>query len=420
MLPQLVIPVRRSAAAAILVALALAGVPVAAAPDLYAHDANGMLAIVDVANGDVTPIGDMPVMTDIAFAADGRLFAISFNQLFEVDPATAQATLVGFHGVPGGNALVFGPNGTLYAAGGTSTSLYAIDPTSGATSNLGVVGAQSAGDLAFHDGELYMASLANNLVQIDLGPPVAGATVGPFGFANVYGFATADDNVLYGLSGTQIFSVDTQTGAGAPVSDYGGQGLVEAYGSSFRSEAPIECPADPLAGCALAAQASLQVSEAKPGGEKLSFKMKGFDVAVSQADFGDPVGGATRIDVCLYDGSDAHVETFTIARAGSECGRKDCWRAIGTKGYAFGDAQAVSDGTRKLSLKGGPAGKGAIAFKAQNRASKQQAALPTGITGALAGATRASLRVITTDAACFAAELGTVKTATPEAFSASQ
>jgi len=51
------------------------------------------------------------------------------------------------------------------------------------------------------------------------------------------GMASGDDGILYGLSGTSIFSVNTGTGVGTLVSDYNGQGIGDAYGTSFYTEA---------------------------------------------------------------------------------------------------------------------------------------------------------------------------------------
>jgi len=49
--------------------------------------------------------------------------------------------------------------------------------------------------------------------------------------------------VLYGVSGTQVFSVNTATGAGTPKSNYAGGVLTAAFGSSFVTEAVIPLPA---------------------------------------------------------------------------------------------------------------------------------------------------------------------------------
>lgn len=212
-----------------------------AAPILHTHDAVGRLGTVDVATGSATVIGTMTaVMTDIAFAPDGRLFGLDFFNLYTINPLTAAVSLIGSHGVPGANALVFRTDGTLFAAGGSSTNLYTLDPASGAATSLGSIGFASAGDLAFNGGSFFLSSISNQLVRITLGPTLSAVTVGAFGFSNVFGLATADDGILYGLSGTQVLRVDPATGAGTLASSFAGQGLTTAYGSSFTTEAVPE------------------------------------------------------------------------------------------------------------------------------------------------------------------------------------
>ena len=215
-----------------------------AAPVLYVHDSSGKLGTVDVASGAVSLIGNMGVvMTDIAFDPSGNLFGLSFTRLYTINPATAAASLIGVHGIPGGNALVFGTDGTLYGAGASTNSLFAINRATGASSNLGNIGFFSGGDLAFKDSKLYLAT-SNQLVRVDLTANASGTVVGPFGFSNVFGLATAENGILYGISGTQVFSVNTVTGAGTLVSNFGGKGLGTSYGSSFFLESrPVPVPA---------------------------------------------------------------------------------------------------------------------------------------------------------------------------------
>jgi hypothetical protein len=209
-----------------------------AAPIMHVHDSGGVLARVDVATGNVNVIGNMGVvMTDIAFDPSGDLFGLSFTGFYSINAATGAATLIGNHSIPGGNALVFSDTGTLYAAGANSTSLFTINPATGASTNLGSTGFASGGDLAFNGGDFFLASSASSLVRVDLGNLANSAAVGPFGVPSVFGLATGNDGVLYGVAGTQIFSVNTATGAATNPQSYAGQGLGTAFGQSFRTEA---------------------------------------------------------------------------------------------------------------------------------------------------------------------------------------
>lgn len=221
------------------IASALAfGSAVTAAPIMHVHDSSGNLGTVDVVTGTVSLIGNMgTVMTDIAFDPSGNLYGITFNSLYSINPGTAAATFIGNHGVPGGNALVFATDGTLYAAGFAGNNLYTINPANGATTNLGSMGFASGGDLAFNAGNFYLANNASQLVRIDLTNLAATALVGSFGVANVFGLATGDNGVLYAVAGTTIYTVNTATGAATNPVSFASQGLVQAFGQSFRTEA---------------------------------------------------------------------------------------------------------------------------------------------------------------------------------------
>lgn len=224
---------------------AVMGSTAVAAPIMHVHDSAGNLGTVDVATGVVSPIGNMGVqLTDIAFSPTGALYGLSFGQFYSINPTTAAVTLIGNHGVNGGNALVFGSDGTLYAAGFGSGSLYTIAPATGATTNLGNMGFASGGDLAFNGGNLYLADSASRLVKVDLGTPSNSSVVGSFGVGSVFGLATGNDGNLYAVAGTTIYSVNTATGAATNPVSFGGQGLGQAFGQGFYTEsgAPIPTP----------------------------------------------------------------------------------------------------------------------------------------------------------------------------------
>lgn len=227
-------------------ALAWSGVA-SALPIMHVHDGAGNLGTVDVATGDVTLIGSMGVvMTDIAFDPSGNLFGTSFTDLYSIDATTAAVTPIGNHGIGSANALVFATDGTLYAAGNTTSSLFSIDKATATSTNLGNIGFQSAGDLAFNGGNLYLASTTNELVLVNLSVPSSSSAVGGFGVSNVFGLASGDDGVLYAVADTLVYTVDIATGAASNGVDFSGQGLGSAFGESFFTEAgatPVPEPA---------------------------------------------------------------------------------------------------------------------------------------------------------------------------------
>lgn len=227
--------------------LVMAATPALSAT-MHVHDSNGVLGTVDTTAGAVSVIGNMcVVMTDIAFDPSGNLYGMSFTSLYSINPGTGASTLIGAHGISAGNALVFGSDGTLYGAGNGTTNLYTLNTTTGAGSSLGSIGFFSGGDLAFAGGDFYLASSSNQLVKIDLDNPGSTAAVGPFGIGNVFGLATAPDGKLYGVAGTSIYEVDVLTGLATNPVSFGGQGLGTAFGQSFYTEsgaepAPIPVP----------------------------------------------------------------------------------------------------------------------------------------------------------------------------------
>lgn len=74
--------------------------------------------------------------------------------------------------------------------------------------------------------------------------------------------------------------------------------------------------------------------------------------AMGQATFGDPVNGSTSFALCVYDGSTLIME----ARVGAS---STFWKAI-KNGYRYRDRSGLTDGYRRLLLKGGNAGRSRI------------------------------------------------------------
>jgi hypothetical protein len=226
--------------AALVLAISLCVTSAHANPILWVDDSNGEIGKVDVATGLVTLVGNAGVvLTDIGFDPSGNLFGVSFNSFYSINKTTGAATAIGGLGNGDMNALVFSTSGTAYAMGFASDNLYTVNTGTGAASSIGnVSGFASGGDLAFHDGTLYLASTTNELVQVNLGP-VSGTGIGPFGVPNVFGLANGDNNVLYAVAGTSVYSVDPGTGAATFVVDWSGQGLGSANGEAFFLEAVV-------------------------------------------------------------------------------------------------------------------------------------------------------------------------------------
>jgi hypothetical protein len=237
----------------VLAVLSLFLVPAFGAPVIWLGDLNYNLGTVDIGTGKVTVIGNMgQAMTDIAFDPQGRLYGITFDQLYSIDPSTATVSLIGNLGITSVNSLVFDSTGKLFAA---SYGLWSIDAATGSAASIGgVKDYYSSGDLAFVNGHLYLTSTgpgngcsssnSSRDYLFELNPGTgASRCIGPIGYDAVYGLASPDNINLYGLASTQVLSIDTNTGAGTIlVANYGGQGLSNANGSAFFSESGAAVP----------------------------------------------------------------------------------------------------------------------------------------------------------------------------------
>jgi hypothetical protein len=124
------------------------------------------LRIIDPLTGSTTaiaPLSGAAGVEAIAFGPDGTLYAVGSptdlspsNTLYTLNRTTGQLAMIATMSPPGGGMLdvddlAFGPDGFLYGAdseAGLSASLYQIDPSSGALSNLGSTGVLELNGLA--------------------------------------------------------------------------------------------------------------------------------------------------------------------------------------------------------------------------------------------------------------------------------
>ena len=176
---------------------------------------------------------------------------------------------------------------------------------------------------------------------------------------------------------------------------------------------PVGCPPAPAVGCTGPGKALLLVNEKTVGKEKLKISLTKFPAAVATDQLGDPVGGDTRYDICIYDSADELKAQFTVARAGDTCSGERCWVTSST-GYKYGDTITSSDGIAKMLLIGGVPGKGKIVISGKNNSSS----LPLGIASALQTSSYATVQVVTSDTDCFGMELPVVKKADGAVFNA--
>ncbi len=205
--------------------------------NMWVDDSSGMIGTVNTSTGDVSLIGSAGVvLTDIAFSPSGELFGVTFTDLYTINAKTGAATLIGpLGGLGDSNALVFGTNGALYSAG-LDGDLYTVNTTTGAETVVGNVGYDSAGDLAFVDGRMYLTDTAGQLILVD--PTTGkGTLVGDMGVPDMYGIASPGNGALYGVAGTDMYSINPANASTTLLFNYAGHGLGNANGEAFITEA---------------------------------------------------------------------------------------------------------------------------------------------------------------------------------------
>jgi hypothetical protein len=175
------------------------------------------------------------------------------------------------------------------------------------------------------------------------------------------------------------------------------------------------CADAPVAACVAAARAKLSVDERRAGRERLALKLNELHPVVSPSDFGDPVRGGTRYDVCLYDGAGGYVAGLAVDRAGEVCGSVPCWKTV-EAGVRYRDRAGSASGVRAIAARSSEAATGKLRVSASNAEPKGQVALPTGLAAALQGQTAARVQVLASDGVCFEAFLSDVRRADGDRF----
>ena len=194
-------------------------------------DVDGLLYRIDLTSGTSTFVG-LPGFTSVEGLAfhpgDGRLFAVddTENRLLTINPQTGAGANVGLFGVdieePG---LAIDCSGRVWMSAlefpGAIENLYELDPVTGAATLVGPLG-QSVTGLTSRSGLLYGLGQTpdDNLVTIDTATGAA-TVIGPLQNERVAGGGLEFDGngQLWGLAdeaGPRIFTIDPATGRATP------------------------------------------------------------------------------------------------------------------------------------------------------------------------------------------------------------
>jgi len=193
------------------------------ATTLYSYDPTTQsvtsIAKFKLANGSSVSI------FDIAITSNGLMYAVDGSHLYYVNASTGILSLLPTTGIGAFgdiNGLAALSDGTIVISG-NGVALYNV-ATQSITTLLAPGTYQSSGDIiALPDGYLYMAATSRSndvLIQIN---PTTGATVemGSLGHTGVYGLGYAY-GTLYGFdSSGMVFSINPSTGATSNVSNTG-------------------------------------------------------------------------------------------------------------------------------------------------------------------------------------------------------
>jgi hypothetical protein len=149
---------------------------------LVGTDGDNRFLQIDATTGVFTVIGPTGIIVETnASLLTGEQFAIDpLNNLYEIDPSTGAASFVGLSGLPPldpstfANAFAGDDAGNLYYVfeqGGQNpvpSTLFVIDPTSGAATAIGPTGATGIVGAGFAAGTLYAYTLTHHILTIDV------------------------------------------------------------------------------------------------------------------------------------------------------------------------------------------------------------------------------------------------------------
>jgi hypothetical protein len=231
------------------------------------HNMGASLGVLDIATGESTDVGSYELpestgMTATAFDPYGTLYGMlqgfgargGMSQLAVIDQRTGKAHPIGFANPINAVGLDFGPDGTAYVAGFEQpafamegdTNLYSIDTATGQVTLIGDTGIDRIMDFAFDSAGTMWAATANELYTIDMATGTSqhvasiggvDATTGDPA-AEIMGIMFDENDVLHAtafIEGSPLFTIDTTSGQATVVSQ---PGLSFPHGGDILGTAP--------------------------------------------------------------------------------------------------------------------------------------------------------------------------------------
>jgi hypothetical protein len=210
------------------------------------HERHQRLGVIDTVTGTFTDVGSFELPESLLIPAmaldlDGTLYGLTLrrgtpnglSQLVVIDKETAQVTPVGFPNAVNLLAFDIGPDGTAYVGGFNAPAvgfagepnLYRIDKATGELTLIGDMGVEHLMDFSFDSSGTMWATTANELYVIDTITGAAqhaatitgldGAMTDPN--ASIMGIMFDENDVLYAtafslIDPSPLFIIDTVTG----------------------------------------------------------------------------------------------------------------------------------------------------------------------------------------------------------------
>lgn len=199
---------------------------------IYVADALGNVYIVDLATcaSSIVSPSSGPVWFDLAICSNNPNIMYGTdggNNIYQIDLTTGVVTFLNGNlntfyptAFPSLNSLVCDGNGNLYLADANGSGLYSFNLASGVWTYYGSLGGYgSGGDLTFYNGNLYLATNTNELLEIDMSP-FGVVSVTPINTSPVYGIlttstaslCTAGVTTMLAMANEDIYVVNPSTG----------------------------------------------------------------------------------------------------------------------------------------------------------------------------------------------------------------
>jgi gliding motility-associated-like protein len=149
------------------------------AQEFYICDSNGNLGKVnlkDCSYKAIPLIKTVAFFTDITFHPNGKLYGCASGSLYEIDTLpNSRPRLVASSNFAGSTSLTADKNGIIY---GADTELWSYNPATNQYKRHGPMKAgnqpvYAGGDLTFYNGNLYVASDKNQIVELNIDQPTA-------------------------------------------------------------------------------------------------------------------------------------------------------------------------------------------------------------------------------------------------------